>query len=102
MRPIRRSLKRRIIVTIAALVWPALALVGYLAIEVSRREFAQLVLVGPSDAASRAEQAKQLADTITAALERSDSDIGPRDRVSSLLGQSADALGQGLVVLVTD
>ena len=101
MRPIRRSLKRRIIVTIGALVWPALALVGYLATEVSRREFARLVLVGPSDAASRAGQAKQLADTITAALDQSNPDIGPRDRISSLLGRSTDALGQGLVVLVT-
>src|SRR5262245_19930615 len=101
MRPIRRSLKRRIIVTIGALVWPALALVGYLATEVSRREFARLVLVGPSDAASQAGQAKQLADTITAALDQSNPDIGPRDRISSLLGRFTDALGQGLVVLVT-
>src|SRR5262245_26842845 len=96
-----RSLKRRIIVTIGALVWPALALVGFLATEVSRREFARLVLVVPSDAALRAEQATQLADTITAALERGNPDIGPRDRISSLLGRSAGALGQGLVVLVT-
>jgi signal transduction histidine kinase len=101
MRPIRSSLKRRIIVTIAALVWPALALVGYLATEVSRREFVRQVLVVPSDAASRAEQAKQLADTITAALGRGNPDIGPRDQISSLLGRSAGALGQGLVVIVT-
>src|SRR5262245_27624704 len=101
MRPIRRSLKRRIIVTIAALVWPALALVGYLATEVSRREFARLVLVVPSDAASRTDQAKQIADTITAALEYGNPESGLRDRISSLLGRSAGALGQGLVVLVT-
>src|SRR5262245_53516276 len=98
----RSSLKRRIIVTVAALVWPALALVGYLATEVSRREFGRLVLVEPSDTASREQQAKQLADTITAALERGNPDIGSRDRISSMLGQSTAALGEGLVVLVTN
>jgi signal transduction histidine kinase len=100
MRPIRRSLKRRIIVTIAALVWPALALVGYLATDVSRREFARFVLVVPSDGASREEQAKQLADKITAGLEPGDSAVAPRGRISSLLGRFG-ALDQGLVVLVT-
>jgi signal transduction histidine kinase len=101
MRPIRRSLKRRIIVTVAALVWPALAIVGYLATEVSRREFARRVMVEPSDAASREQQAKQLADAIAAALDRGNPDVAARDRISSLLGQFASSLDQGLVVLVT-
>jgi signal transduction histidine kinase len=101
MRLIRRSLKRRIIVTIAALVWPALALVGYLATEVSRREFARLVLVEPPDAASHEQQARQLADAIGAALDGGNPDVEPRGRTSALLGQFARALDPGLVVLVT-
>jgi signal transduction histidine kinase len=101
MRRMRLSLKRRILVTVGALVCPALALVGFLAIEVSRREFSRLVLIEPRDTAWREQQAKQLAQTLGAALDRGDSDTGASDRVKSVLAQSAGAFGQGVVALAT-
>jgi signal transduction histidine kinase len=101
MRWMRHSLKRRILVTVGALVCPALALVGYLATEVSRREFNRLVLIEPPDTAWRAQQARQLAETVSAALDRVDSDAGAPDRMEALLARSAGAFGPGVVALVT-
>jgi signal transduction histidine kinase len=97
----RRSLKRRILVTVGALVCPALALVGYLATEVSRREFNRLVLIEPPNTAWREQQAKQLAETVSAALQRHDTDAGAPDRMEALLAQSAGTFGPGVVALVT-
>jgi signal transduction histidine kinase len=99
MRWMRRSLKRRILVTVGALVCPALALVGYLATEVSRREFTRLVLVEPSDVAWRQQQATELAETIAAALDGV-SDAGAPVRAEATLARSAATLGRGVVALV--
>jgi hypothetical protein len=97
----RRSLKRRILVTVGALVCPALALVGYLATEVSRREFNRLVLIEPPNTAWREQQARQLAETVSAALQRQDTDAGTPDRMEALLARSAGKFGPGVVALVT-
>jgi signal transduction histidine kinase len=96
-----RSLKRRILLTVGALICPALALVGYLATEVSRREFTRLILVEPSDAASREQEAQQLAERIGAELDGV-LDAGARDRLEAVLARSAATLGRGAVALVTD
>jgi HAMP domain-containing protein len=100
MQWMQRSLKRRILVTIGALVCPALALVGYLATEVSRREFTRLVHIEPSDVAGREQQARQLAESLGAALDGV-ADAGAPERVEAVLDQSVAALGRGMVALVT-
>jgi signal transduction histidine kinase len=94
----QHNLARRILVTVGALVLPALAMVGYLATEVSRREFAR-VLIEPADMAWREQQATQLADVISSALDASNA-TGARE-VEAALARSAGALGRGVVVLVT-
>jgi signal transduction histidine kinase len=101
MQWIRRSLKRRILLTVGALICPALALVGYLATEVSRREFTRLILIEPSDAAAQEQEARQLAERIGAELDGV-LDAGTRDRVEAMLARSAATLGPGAVALVTD
>jgi signal transduction histidine kinase len=102
MRMMRRSLKRRILMTVGALVCPALVLVGYLAIEVSRREFTRLVLIEAPDTAWRERQARQIAEPVGAALDHGGSDTNARARLTAVLAESASAFGQGLVALVTD
>jgi signal transduction histidine kinase len=101
MQRMRRSLKQRILVTVGVLVCPALALVGYLATDVSRREFTRLVQIEPPDTSWREQQAKQLAETVGAMLDRPDSGARATDRVKAALAQSASVFGQGLVALVT-
>jgi signal transduction histidine kinase len=100
MQWMRRSLKRRILVTVCLLVWPALALVGYLATEVSRREFTRLIRIEPPDTAWREQQARQLTETVGTALNGLP-DAGAPDRVRAVLAQSAGALGRGVIALVT-
>jgi signal transduction histidine kinase len=96
----RRSLKRRILLTTGALVLPALVTVGYLATEVSRREFTRL-LIEPPNTAWREQQATQLAETVSAALGEGDSDMATRNRAEAVLAQSAGALRRGVIALVT-
>jgi signal transduction histidine kinase len=97
----RRSLKRRILVTIAALVCPALALVGYFATELSRREFTRLVVIDPPISAWREQQAKQLAETVGAAFDDGNADAVTRDQVKVVLAESARTFDRGLVAFVT-
>jgi signal transduction histidine kinase len=100
MQWMRRSLKRRILVTVGALVCPALALVGHFATEVSRHEFTRLVHIEPSVVAWREQQARQLAESIGPALDGV-SDAGVPGRVEAVLARSVAPLGRGVVVLVT-